>query len=363
MVYVLKALSPSSPAKLVTLVKPTQTGGTTILLCWVCATIAVNPRSILLIFVTADKATDFSTERFQATVDATPLLREKLAKFKSRTGANTIARKKFRGGIIRMLGSNSEASYRQGSYANVGADDFSGYKANISGQGSPDLLLGRRTGSIGDAKIYLNSSITNINNLINVNYKNGSRGKYCFRCKTCGEYQYPEWGRRDGTYGIKFTRDKNGEIIDIWYQCKFCAGRIEEHEREYKWIHERPELIGRRPSFKYNILVTPVGWPNTWKVVAEEFLQAVREKKEGRPSRYITWLTTFMCEPWDGGGEKPDASKIQARAENYSPWIVQPGVQLLTAGIDWHPDRFEGFNIWMGLQAGSLVNIYVQVMG
>ena len=340
---ILDELSPSSKTEVVVLVKPTQLAGTTAALIFLCGIAALYPGPTLFMQPTDAMVRSFSKKKLATCLKLCPDLVGKIKDQKSRTSENTILQKDFPGGSWLLSGSNSGASYRSESIKYLILDDFDGYEVDIEGEGSPEELADRRTGTFPGRKVYINSTTT-IKDVSNIEraYDKSSQGKFNVPCPYCGTMQYLEWGGPDADHGIKFTRDEDGQISDAWYQCICCANRIDEHDKP--WMMENGAYVHKYPNrkvrgFRYNALVTPLGWINSWGYIAEKFIEANKELKQGQPSKYITWLNSFMSEPYEERGDQPAWTVLKARCEQYKPLMVPDDAKVLTAGIDVQHDR------------------------
>ena len=360
-------LSPSSPTETVVLVKPTQQAGTTIGLIFIAGAIDMYPGPMLMIMPTDAMARAFSKKKLMPSIKATPRLQGKIKEPRSRQSNNTILHKDFPGGSIMLTGSGSGASYRSESIKYLLIDDFDGIEVDIEGEGDPKTLADRRTGTFPGRKVFLNSTTTRKETSnIERAYEASSQGKFNGPCPHCGRFQYLSWGGSDAEHGIKFTRDENGEITDAWYQCEHCHKRIDEYQKDWmsrhgKYVHEHPERRVR--GYRYNALVCPVGWVNTWRYIAEEYLTAVKELKEGNPQKYITWLNTFMAEPYEEQGDRPEWANLKARMEPYEPLTVPEKAKVLTIGTDVQHDRLETSIYGWGKGEECWAIYHVQIYG
>ena len=339
---ILLELSPSCPTQEVVVMKPTQLAGTTAAIIFMLGSADIAPGPGLCIQPTAELAKSFSKKKFQTSVNATTAgsgrLAGKIKDAKSRDGDNTILEKTFPGGSWRLAGSNSPAVYRSESVRYIILDDFDGFESNIGGEGDPGELADRRTGTFHNRKIYKNSTPT-IKGLCNIEraYEASSQGRFEVPCPHCGRYQYLVFGGAGVDHGIKFSRNTDGEVVDCWYQCEHCQGRIDEHEKEWmlpqgKYVHEYPHRPAK--GFKYNALYTPLGWVNSWKRITELFLAA-----KNNPEKLQTWTNTLMAEAFERKGAQPDWAILSARSEPYPFLSVPDGGVLLTCGCDCHKER------------------------
>jgi len=335
-------LSPNSDTEVVVVLKPTQCAGTTIALIFLCASADVSPGPTLFMQPTESMCKSFSKKKLSKCVEAVPKLKGKIADKKSRDSANTILQKDFPGGSWMLTGSNSSASFRQESIKYLVMDDFDDFEMDIEGEGDPKELADRRTGTFVGRKIYINSTTTlkDSSNILNA-FNASSQGHFQVPCPHCDEYQYLEWGIKDD-YGIQYEQDDEGQVIDAYYKCKFCGGRIDESKKQYmlehgKYIHSYPN----RPvkGYRWNALYTPIGWINSWKYIASKFVEAYKEQEMGNPEKYKTWLNSFMAEAYEDKGERLEWEVLAARCEPYKPFTPPAQAQILSAGIDVQHNR------------------------
>jgi len=340
---ILDELSPQSPTQEVVLVKPTQLAGTTIGIIFLMCIADLYPGPTLFITVTESLAKRFSKKRITPSVRLMSNLRGKIKEHKTRDSGNTILVKEFPGGSWVLAGSNSAASYRSEPAKYIILDDFDGFERDIEGEGDPGELADRRAGSFSDAKIYKNSTPTEKgNSLIEASYEETSQGEFHVPCPHCGYFQYLVFGSRDTKHGVKFTRHENGDIKDVWYSCEKCHKKIGEYQKQSmlpngKYVHRYPDRL--KKGFRYNALYSPIGWRNTWRKIAQDFLKAAGEIKLGNPQRMKTWTNTMMAEAWEEEGTQPQWENLATRVENYQEkWVPMRGL-LLTAGVDVQDNR------------------------
>jgi len=342
---VLDELSPSSQTQIVVLVKPTQLAGTTIGLIFLCGMMDISPGPALFIGITDSKTKSFSKKKLTPAIKDCPRLKGKISEPRSRDSGNTIMLKEFPGGSLMLTGSNSGASYRTESIKYLVLDDFDGFEMDIEGEGSPEELADRRTGSFPNRKIYINSTTT-VKDLSNIEmaFEHSSQAYFNVPCPHCGHYQYLVWGGKGEPFGIKFKKDENGIVVDAWYECAKCRERIDESEKpgmveKGKYIHKYPERPVR--GYRYNAFVTPLGWVNSWVYIAQKFLEADLELRRGNPAKMKTWMNSFAALPYEEKGERPEWKSLHNRCEDYLMRTVPEKAQLLTAGVDTQDNRFE----------------------
>ncbi len=354
---ILDELSPTSPTEIVVLIKPTQLAGSTIALIFLCGSAVLYPAPSRFMQPTDTMVRSFSKKKLNPAIQQIQALKDIIREPRSRQSGNTILQKDFPGGSWGLSGGNAETAYRQESVKYLTLDDFDGFPIDIEGQGSPDKLADRRTGTFRGRKILLISTTTRKESSnIERAFAPSSQGYFHTPCPHCGYYQYLVWGGRDKKYGIKFERDRKGLVIDAWYQCRNCEQRIDEHEKPWVlengiYVHKYPERKIR--GFKYNALVTPVGWVNNWAYIATEYLEAVADLRVGKPENYIVWLNSFMSEPWETHQAVRKEDSILALRDDRPQGIVPGGdrVAALLMIIDtqdvgfWYEIRAWGYGM------------------
>ena len=342
---ILKELSPQSPTQEVIVVKPTQMGYTTLANVMLCSVAHFYPGPCMLVQPTDDMVKKHSKKKLAPTIRAIPALKDIIRPVKSRDAGNTLLLKEFRGGSWTLTGSNSPVSARSDSIRYLILDDYDGFIQDAGGEGAPGNLFKKRTDAFGTKKkIYINSTPT-IRGVSHIEdeWDESSQGYFCVPCPHCQEYQFLVFGGRETEYGIKFTRDDDGQIINTWYQCEYCKERIEEWQKTYmlqqgKYIHKYPNR--RKRGFKTNALYSPLGWV-PWEQIVEEFLKAAKQMKQGDHRGMKVWTNTRMAETWEEEGDQPEWHYLSARAEPYKILTVPFKAGVITAGVDTQDDRLE----------------------
>lgn len=337
-IEIMDELSPSSPTQKVIAMKPTQMAFTEIGNNFLMAIAHMFQGPALAVYPTDSKARKNSKKRISPSLRSMPCLANIIKPPRTKDSGNTILEKDFPGGSWTFSGSNSPVSARMDSIRYLILDDFDGFEINIGGEGDPSDLFGKRTDSFGSKKkIYINSTPT-LKGFSNIQreYEASSQGMWNVPCPHCNEYQYLEWGGKDADFGIKFTRDEDNQIIDIWYVCKHCHSRIDEYQKEEmnargKYIHKYPNRKVR--GFKINSLYSPLGWVS-WEQIAEEFL-AIKKSKE----KLQVWINTRMADVFEEEGDQPDWVILRNRAEPYIVLTVPNGAFFLTLGTDTQDNR------------------------
>jgi phage terminase large subunit GpA-like protein len=336
-------LSPSSPVEEVVAMKGTQLTLTTVGENFVFFSIHMAPDPILFVMPTMDLAKEHSKDRLAPSIEAMACLKGLVKDVKSRDSGNTILSKKFPGGFLKLTGANSAKSFRSKSIRYLVLDDVDGFDADVGGEGDPCALAKKRTDTYKSKKKIFENSTPTIKGLSRIerSYEASDKRKYQVPCPLCHEKQELVWGGRGADFGIKFIHEGK-RVSEIWYECRFCHGKIEEYHKTWMlengtWVPENPGARVR--GYHLSSLYSPLGWVS-WKQIAEEFLEAGNNQALLR-----VWTNTRLAQTWEEAGSQPRWEALKARADTYSVMTVPPGGLFLTRGVDTQDDRLE-FEIW-----------------
>ena len=342
---ILRELSPQSATQEVIVIKPTQFAFTTIANVFLCGIAHRYPGPAMFVQPTEDMVKKHSKKKLSPAVKAIQCLDGIIQPPKSRDAGNTLLLKEFPGGSWTLTGSNSPVSARSDSVRYLILDDYAGFIADAGGEGAPGDLFKKRTDAFGNKKkIYINSTPTfkNVGH-IDQEWEESSQGHFNVPCPFCNEFQFLKFGGVGAEYGVKFRRDKDGQVVSAWYVCKYCKKRIDEWHKtkmllQGKYFHKYPNR--KKRGFKINSQYSPLGWVS-WVQIAEEFVRAAKHLKRGDSRLMKTWTNTRQAEPWEEHGDQPDWQKIAARAEPYKILTIPAAGLLLVAGVDTQDDRLE----------------------
>ena len=331
-------MSPFSGVREQCTMKGTQLGFTAGGENWIGFVIDVAPGPMIMVLPTVELAKDFSKQKLAPTIEETPRLTGKVRDRRSRDSGNTIQAKEFPGGMLFLLGSNSGAGFRQRSVRYLFLDDVDGFEHDVGGEGDPADLVKKRTDTFSHRRKIWENSTPTVKGLSRIEkaFDESSQAYYQVPCPLCGEFQALEWGGKDAEFGLKFKRNKAGAVVDVWYECARCNGRIDERHKtgmleHGRWIHTYPDRA--KKGYHLSSLYSPIGWVS-WRQVVEEFLDA-----KDNADRLKVWVNTRLGLPFDQAGDQPDWVMLKARCEPYEAWTMPEGGLALTAGVDVQNDR------------------------
>jgi phage terminase large subunit GpA-like protein len=325
--------SPSHPCRRVTLIKSAQIGGSELITNFLGTVIDTAPGPTLVVHPTVEAGKDWTAEKFDPSIRATPRLRALVSDPTSRDSrGSTMKRKRFPGGFVIVTGANSTRALRQRSIRYVVKDDWSDWPQDVDGQGDPDKMADARQiayEETGGAKSVQVSTPT-VKGACRVTRAWEASDQRLFRvpCPHCGHRQALRF-RPDGE-GRGGLRFEPSPPFRARYACEECGALIDHHEKrrmlaEGRWQATRPGP-GRQPGFALNALYSPFV---AWDKVAEEFAAAKDD-----PHLLKTFVNLWLGEAWEEKGDAPEWEGLKKRAEDYPLGVVPAGAAVVTIGVD-----------------------------
>lgn len=306
-----------------------QIGKTVILKAIVGYHVDQDPAPILIMQPTEHMAEAFSKDRLAPMIRDTPCLKHRIADPRSRDSGNSILHKRFNGGHLTMVGSNSPSALASRPIRIVLCDEVDRYPASAGTEGDPVNLAIKRTATFWNRRIVLTSTPT-VKGLSRIEqaYLISDQRRYYVPCPHCQHYHHLQWAN------VHFdpAHPQNAAMA-----CPECGGLIEEKHKgalleKGEWRAENPGVKGIA-GFHINELYSP--W-RRWADVVTDFLAA-----KGQPETLKTWVNTSLGETWEEQSEKSDPASLLSRRENYTRDRLPAGILYLTAGVDCQDDRLE----------------------
>ena len=332
---IMDALSPASSTERVVVMSGAQIGKTECGNNWIGYVIHRCPGPMLMVQPTVEIAKRVSKQRIAPMIEATPVLRERVAESRARDSGNTVQVKEFDGGLLIITGANSGAGLRSMPIRFLFMDEVDEYPGDVDGQGDPVALAEKRTATFSRRKVLLTSTPT-IKGISRIEreFLSSDQRRYFVPCPSCGHLDYMTW--RDASHHRIEWEENQPETAHLL--CGSCGERIEERHK--------PEMLargqwrataagdGRTAGFHLSALYSPLGW-KSWARCAEEFTQAKED-----PFRLKTWVNTVLGETWEERGDSVAPGSLKARFERYEA-EVPVGVGVLVAAVDVQGDRLE----------------------
>jgi phage terminase large subunit GpA-like protein len=318
---------------------PSQDGKTEILNNFIGWRIDTEPGPMLVLQPTKEMAEAWSKDRLAPMIRDTPALKGKVRDARSRDADNTILHKKFPGGHLTAVGSNSAAGLASRPIRDVTADEVDRCAKSAGTEGDSLRLAFRRTTTFRRGKKLLISSPTiKGESRIDAEYQLGTQEEWHVPCPHCQELQFLEWGGTERTFGLKWDP---GKPETAHYVCVKNGCVIEEHHKGWmiergQWIAQNPDVGKRRRSFWKNALTSNLV---SWVKLATEWLEI-----QGKIEELQTFVNTVLCELWNPiEGEEVGAQGLIDRLGVGYPedGSVPDEVAVLVRSVDTQGDRLE----------------------
>lgn len=331
----MRCLSPSHPARRVVTMVASQLMKTQIALNWIGGCIHMAPANILMLLPSLALSKRVSG-RVGKTIDATPVLRERVASPRSRDARNTMDTKEFEGGTLYATTAGSASNLAELAARYIYGDEVDRWDVDVDNEGDPIELAETRASTFGrNAKIYFSSSptIKGASRIAGL-FTQSDQRHYYVPCPHCGEMQTLEWEN------LKYTDDYS----QVQYLCCTCGCLIDEHHKgdmlaRGEW-RAHSEGDGETVGFTLNALYAPLGWVS-WLGLAKQFDKAKAAQDKGDLEPMQVFYNTRLARLWDAAQEMTKASELKARAEDYQLGSVPRGALILTAAVDTQHNRLE----------------------
>jgi len=325
--------------------KSAQIGATEILLNVIGYYIDQDPAPMLIMQPTLQMAQAFSKDRLATMIRDSEKIRDCVKDPRSRDSGNTVLSKKFAGGNLNIVGSNSASGLASRPIRIVLADEVDRYESSAGAEGDPISLATKRTTTFWNKKIYMCSTPT-IKGLsrIETAFEESDKRYYHVPCPECNVKQVLKWKN------VVWDENKP-ETAN--YACDECGSIIDESKKQWmlkhgEWIASEPksDTAGFHISELYSV------W-STWADMAKSFLEAKKQ-----PEMLKTWINTALGESWEEQGETIEHEELLERRLNYDSATIPEAVLVLTAGVDTQKDRLELQMVGWGVNYESWVIEY-----
>lgn len=317
---------------------------------WLGRTIDLAPVPVIGLFAKTDSAKEFAQEKLAPMVVATPRLRSKLDVETSRKDGNRALFKKFAGGFLKLVGSNSPSNVKSTPAPFVFVEEPDDAAINVGKQGDSIKLLEERTKTFHRRKIVFGGtpSVKGISTIEDA-FNGSDQRKFYVPCHECSDTHVLAWenvhwiteaGRRHEIYGDAVPES-------AVYSCPHCGVAWNDHQknrnvRKGEWI-ATAEFRGVA-GFYINELYSPFPGSRLTRLV-ERYLDAQHKFEQGDETDKIVFINSCLGLPYEYESNAPEASALQARGEEYDELTVPAGGLILTAGVDVQHNRV-AVTIW-----------------
>jgi phage terminase large subunit GpA-like protein len=352
---VMDALSARSGIREVVMMTGSQIGKSEAALNFIGYSIEHAPGPMMLVLPTAGVAELWAQQRFAPTIEVTAVLDELVNK---RGANNTIARKKFPGGVLAIAGANSSADLRSTPVRDLILDEVDAFPLDLDGQGDPVELARRRTDNFR-GKLFMTSTPTiKGTSRIEAAFLAGDQRHFYVLCPECGEFQLLQWEN---------VHWPEGDPDSAWMVCTANGCEIHEGQKGAmlaagEWRPHNPDAPTWRRSYCLNSLYAPLGW-SSWGRLAREHVEATAAAKEGDITKMKVFHNTRLAQSWAMTANKLAPHELQARALDYPRGTIPEGGLLLVGAVDVQANRLELLISAFGRDRQVWVVDHIVIMG
>ncbi len=330
---ILDQLSANNATQRIVLMFAAQLGKTEVGLNWIGYVMQHAPAPMLVVLPTLEVRKRWVRQRLDPLLQESPIIRALFDSRAKRDAGNAEDLKDFPGGMLVIGGANSPASLASMPIRYVLCDEVDRFPWEVGQEGDPLGLIDERTKTFPRRKVLLVSTPTVKGaSRIETEYEKSDMRQYHVPCPHCGEYQVLRWRHDDGRYGLTHN-DATGAV---YYHCKECGERIEEHHKpdmlaRGRWIARHPGSEVR--GYHLSGLYSPIGLGFTWRELWQKWQEA-----HGDTANLKRFINTTLGESWEEQGDNIEDLALLARLEEYPE---KPPIKLITAGVDVQKDRLE----------------------
>ena len=333
---IMEVLSPHHPAKKIVAMMSSQLMKTQVGLNFIMFYQAHDAQTELVVYPTIDLAEDWSNDKYTPIAMASPAVRNTLMEAKSRDGGNTILKKSFLGGSMKVAGANTPSSLASRGGAIVYFDEVDRYPQSAGIEGDP-ITIGERAliAYQENAKEYLSSTPT-IESLSRIfkEFQLSDQRHYHVPCPHCATLQVLKWDNFKWDAGqphtAHFVCTENGCIIHEHDKVTMLPD--EQMGGAAKWIAANPG--SKIPGFHAWAAYAGLGMGLSWHTLAEKWEECGRD-----PEKEKAFINIYRGECFKDPTEKLDWEVIKSRAEAYPMREIPAGCLMLTAGVDVQGNR------------------------
>ena len=308
-------------------VKPTQVGGTEVLLNALGHIIHQDPSPTMVVYPSEELAKSISDNRLDPMLLASPPLRERY-----KINESSQLELQFDGMYLSLVGSNSPANLASKPIRFLFFDETDKYPGASKKEADPISLARERTKTFThNRKIFMTSTPTLRTGHIWKALEGADLVKHFFvPCPHCGEFIELKWAQ------IKFPDNEGMSYADraefAFYVCQECGSVITDNQKpqmlrygEWRVVKENTQFA-RKVGFWLNTLYSPFV---RFSEVAKAFLTSKDD-----PDAFQNFVNSWLAEPWEDTKLKTNADMVMDRQTDVPEFTVPDWAKLLTAGVD-----------------------------
>lgn len=305
--------------------------------------IDLDPSPILVLFPKEGAAKEYMDEKFEPMVSATPRLRERI-QLRHRAAGQRALFKRFPGGFLKLVGSNSPASVKSTPTPRVCVEEPDDCNLNLKGQGDSIKLAKERTKTYMRPKVILGGTPTIAGvSTIAAEMEISDKRVGMIPCHDCGDEHVLSFDNlhcdSDPENSHPVFGDKRPETA--YYVCPHCGSIWDDaaknrNVRRGRWQATAP-FYGIA-GFYLNELYSPFPGSRFAELMGK-WLLAKHEAENGDIAPLISFVNSSQGLPFEMTSDGPDEGELKQRALPYEALTVPRHGLVLTMGVDVQHDR------------------------
>ncbi len=305
--------------------------------------IDIDPSPILVLFPKAEAVKQYVAEKLEPMIEATPRLAKKVD-LRSRKLQQRQDFKKFPGGFLKMVGSNSPASVKSTPVPRVAVEEPDDCNLNLRGQGDSIKLAKERLKTFRRPKIIIGGTPT-IKGLsaIDAEMEISDKRIGLVPCHECGHEHALSFDNlhcdEDPAYNHPVYGSKRPETG--YYVCPHCGAIWNDNQKNHNLKRGRWQATAEFrgiAGYQLNELYATF-WGSRFQVLMEKKLQAEHAASLGNIGPMIAFVNSSVGESYEYKSDAPKTDELAGRAEDYPELTAPHGVLLITAGVDVQGNR------------------------
>lgn len=336
----------NSEIEVVSCLKSARVGWTKCLNIAICYYIHYDPCGIMLVQPTIADAEGYSKEEIEPMIRDVPVLADLFGEIVTKNKSQTILNKKFRGGVLSMVGANSPTGFRRVSRKVILLDEIDGYPSEAGDEGDQVKLASKRGEGFYDRKICLGSTPTiDTISKIQTTYSQGDMRRFEVPCPHCTHMDFFTFdqNRKSGVHWHPNDVDRGhfmywpkGKPEKACFVCRNCGDFI-DHKHKFEIIEEG-KWIARMPFENHASFAIWSAYsylPKAkWANIAKEY-----DSIKSEPQKKV-FFNTWAGEPYAKEVQEQDSDSLYLKRQNYEIGKVPAKAYLLTLGVDVQKDGF-----------------------
>lgn len=326
--------------------KAAQIGWTFCLIAYLGRLIVTAPCSIVMMFAKTGDARNFNDEKLVPTIEASPTLNKKIDTSKSRSSGNRADFKRFDGGFLKMVGSNSPGNVKSTPADVVIVEEPDDASLNVNDQGDAITMLWERTKRKRHGKRIMGGtpSVKGLSR-VEAHIERSDKRMFYVPCHECGEEHVLAWENVSWLESKDEQHPVYGNAVPetAVYACPDCGVIWDDYQRKEnirkgRWV-ATAKFHGVAGFMELNELYACLPGATLADLV-KDFLTAEHEASTGSENSRIVFQNSKLARPYEFKTNAPDIETLQDKALDYPEMVVPRGGLVLTAGVDVQHNRF-----------------------